>query len=167
MTVLTHLIDTSTLTDLFARDVSTLIQIEHHDPRALAISAISDFELQAALINPSKRLDNDRALYAFLSQHWRVLPFDSIVAPVAASYRDYIKLSGKIVGHYQLLIGATAKAHNLTLVTRTPDEYQFLPDLTVIDWQTDVSSWFPEKKAARSAVKSAAKQPLHDEVTPA
>jgi len=52
-----------------------------------------------------------------------------------AQVRIALEKQGKLIGPHDLLIAAIARAHNLTLVTHSTDEFQRVPGLMLEDWQ--------------------------------
>lgn len=100
---------------------------------ALAISAICEAEVLYGLeLKKSQRLD---ALYdALLKERLRVLPVDSGVAKHFASLKAWAKVNGRVLSDFDLLISATARAHDLALATLNLRDFQGLPGLAVEDW---------------------------------
>ena len=100
---------------------------------ALAISSICEAEVLYGLeIKQSPRLD---ALYkALLKERLRVLAVDSGVARHFASLKAWTKVNGRAVSDFDLLVSATARAHNLKLATLNIRRFQGLPNLTVENW---------------------------------
>ena len=100
---------------------------------ALAISAICEAEVLYGLQRrQSSRLN---ALYdGLLNERLRVLPVDSGVAKHFASLKSWAKANGRALSDFDLLVGATARTHDLTLATLNIRHFQGLPNLTVQDW---------------------------------
>ena len=100
---------------------------------ALAISAICEAEVLYGLeLKKSQRLN---ALYdALLNERLRVLPVDSGVAKHFASLKAWAKDNGRALSDCDLLVSATARAHDLTLATLNIRHFQGLPHVTVEDW---------------------------------
>ncbi len=100
---------------------------------ALAVSAICEAEVLYGLeLKQSQRLN---ALFdALLRDRLCVLPVDSGVAKHFASLKAWAKVRGRALADFDLLIAATARAHNLTLATLNLKHFRGLPNLTVEDW---------------------------------
>ncbi len=100
---------------------------------ALAISAICEAELLYGLeLKQSARL---RSLYdGLLKERLRVLPVDSGVAKHFASLKSWAKANGRALSDFDLLVAATGRAHDLTLVTLNIRHFHGLPNLSVEDW---------------------------------
>ncbi len=70
----------------------------------------------------------------FLRQ-FESLPFDDPAAEIYGRLRFALEKRGTVIGPNDLLIAATALAHNVTLVTHNTDEFTRVPDLVIEDWQ--------------------------------
>lgn len=62
------------------------------------------------------------------------LPFDAAAAEIAAGIRVEMENRGEGIGSFDVLIAATALAHNAILVTRNRREFERVPLLRVEDW---------------------------------
>lgn len=99
----------------------------------LGISAICEAEVLYGLeLKQSDRLTTHYD--TFLKGRLRVLPVDSGVARHFASLKAWARQNGRSSTDFDLLIMATAKAHNLTLVTLNPRHFQGFPGVSVEDW---------------------------------
>ncbi|MEA1049533.1 hypothetical protein U5801_06910 [Lamprobacter modestohalophilus] len=56
-------------------------------------------------------------------------------AQAAASVRADLKARGRPIGPYDVLIGATALARGLTMVTSNTDEFERIRGLRLEDWR--------------------------------
>jgi tRNA(fMet)-specific endonuclease VapC len=65
------------------------------------------------------------------------LPFDDLCAEHYGSIRTDLRRSGGAIGPNDLLIAATARAHDLTLVTHNTGEFSRVVGLRSEDWQGD------------------------------
>jgi tRNA(fMet)-specific endonuclease VapC len=63
-----------------------------------------------------------------------IAPFDAEDARHAADIRVALKRLGQPIGHYDLLIAATARRHGATLVTANRREFARVPGLMIADW---------------------------------
>lgn len=64
-----------------------------------------------------------------------VFPLDEAVIVRAAQIYAKLRQSGKLIGDADILIGATAVAHGLPLVTENRKHFQRIPGLTVRSWR--------------------------------
>jgi tRNA(fMet)-specific endonuclease VapC len=62
-----------------------------------------------------------------------IAPFDAEDARHAADIRLALKRLGQPIGHYDLLIAATARRHGATLVTANRREFARVPGLMIAD----------------------------------
>ena len=67
------------------------------------------------------------------------LPFDDRCAEEAGLIRLDLQRSGRPVGPNDLLIAATARAYDLTLVTHNAREFGRIAGLRIDDWETPAS----------------------------
>jgi tRNA(fMet)-specific endonuclease VapC len=63
------------------------------------------------------------------------LPFDDRCAEEAGLIRLDLERSGRPIGPNDLLIAATARAHDLVLVTHNRREFERIPGLRIDDWE--------------------------------
>jgi tRNA(fMet)-specific endonuclease VapC len=75
-----------------------------------------------------QRIEND------LMPDVTVLDFDSDCAKEFGRVRGQLLQKGISVSRMDLMIGAVALAHNLTLVTHNTPDYQNIPGLRLDDW---------------------------------
>lgn len=132
---LSHLLDTSVYCQPIKPRPLEPVRVHWTDlgDDALAISAICEAEVLYGLeLKKSQRLN---ALYdALLKGRLRVLPVDSGVAKHFASLKAWAKVNGRALSDLDLLVSATARAHDLILVTLNRRHFQGLPHVTVEDW---------------------------------
>ena len=77
-----------------------------------------------------QRIEND------LLADVTVLDFDSACAKEFGRVRGQLLQKGISVSRVDLLIGAVALVHNLTLVTHNTADFQNIPGLRLVDWLT-------------------------------
>ena len=132
---LSHLLDTSVYCQpIKPRPLESVRERwTHLGDDSLAISAICEAEVLYGLeLKKSQRLNG---LYdALLKERLRVLTVDSGVAKHFASLKAWAKVNGRALSDFDLLVSATARAHDLTLATLNVRHFQGLPGLTVEDW---------------------------------
>ena len=63
------------------------------------------------------------------------LPFDAAAAQAAASIRATLKVKGRPIGAYAMLIAGTALARGLVVVTSNVGEFRRVGGLQVEDWR--------------------------------
>ena len=120
------ILDTSVV---IATDVAPL-------PGVLAISAATLAELQFGVLvasNPQDRAERLRRL-SLLQRHFDALPVDEAVAASYGRLAAAVVESGRQPRRrtMDLLIAATAHAHDATLYTRNPDDFVGLEELVEV-----------------------------------
>ena len=109
------------------------INLSARSPRELALPTVVLYELRLGAeqsVNPHRRWQQLRKL----SSAVRTLAFDAGEAEHAASIRADLERRGCPIGPIDVLIAATARANNATLVTHNLNEFKRVPDLLVVDW---------------------------------
>ncbi|MCD0423417.1 MAG: type II toxin-antitoxin system VapC family toxin [Rhodopseudomonas sp.] len=102
---------------------------------ALAISSIVLFELRFGAHNSQRPEANMRALEAFLDDTGiTVVTFNAADAAQAAEIRAGLSQAGALIGPYDILIAAQARARGAILVTANRREFERVPGLMVTDW---------------------------------
>jgi tRNA(fMet)-specific endonuclease VapC len=126
-------LDTNTLIYFFkgmGRVSETLLS---HSPDSIAIPAIVLYELEVGIAKstaPRKRRQQLKAL----TDATLLLPFGAAEAEAAARIRVDLEKYGQPIGHYDVLIAATALAQKATLVTHNTREFGRIKQLNVEDW---------------------------------
>ena len=119
------LIDTNVLSELTRRTPDPVVQtwlVEHEDALFVSVLTLGELErgvLMAADARQQKRL---RAWLEFDVRPWfagRILPIDE---KVAATWGEVLARAKAPLPAIDSLIGATAVAHQLTVVTRDEDD---------------------------------------------
>ena len=102
----------------------------------IAISAVTASELLHGVHRASKsRIRSQReAFVERLLEAWPVLPFDLTAARIHAKLWAELAAKGVSISAYDLMIGATAIANGLRLVTRDKRSFPKIPGLQVLLW---------------------------------
>jgi tRNA(fMet)-specific endonuclease VapC len=109
-------------------------RLEMLDPADVAMSAIVRAELIYGARKSAHLAENLRLVDAFF-EPFECLPFDSRAADVYGGVRADLERGGRPIGPNDLLIAATALAHDLILVTHNVSEFERVPGLGVEDWE--------------------------------
>ncbi|MDX2249519.1 MAG: type II toxin-antitoxin system VapC family toxin [Bacteroidia bacterium] len=103
---------------------------------SLFISEITLAELKFGVENSENPDKNRRVLSDFLSGI-QILPiFDSL--DVFAKEKSRLRKSGKPVDDFDLLIGASAIAHNMVLVTNNTKHFDRMAGIIVENWTQEI-----------------------------
>lgn len=133
--MITHLLDTSVYSQRLKRRPSKKVVRCWSDlgDARLAISTICEAEILFGL--EKKHSDRLWAEYEhYLKHKIVVLPLDRPVIETYARLKAELQASGRIVGEFDLLIGATALANSLKLATLNAKDFSKIPGLEVEDW---------------------------------
>ena len=133
MVVMQYLLDTNVCINLLRNDrpavTARFVQV---GVAACAISEIVEAELRVGA-ESSQRPDFQHALIDQLAASLAVLP----VAPAIRLYareRARLQASGQLIDSFDLLIGSTALAHGLIMVTNNSRHFARIQGLPLEDW---------------------------------
>lgn len=102
-------------------------------PSDMATTAITAAELRHGALKSLRVAQNLERLETFLVG-LVVLPFDADASRFHAENRDRLRRRGTPIGTFDLLIAATALAHDATLVTNNTREFARIPGLKFENW---------------------------------
>lgn len=102
--------------------------------RDIGISTIVLAELRYGAAK-GKTPTRTRAKQNQLLRQLTLVPFDEAAAEAYGTIRADLERQGTPIGPNDLLIGATALAHQLTLVTHNTREFQRIVGLALEDWE--------------------------------
>ena len=97
----------------------------------IGISIISIAEIYEGMDSTSRQAEAEQALRNLLTYAW-VIPIKEPVCRVFAHERRRLRSEGKLIGDFDLLIGATALHHQLTLLTTNRRHFKRLEGLNII-----------------------------------
>jgi tRNA(fMet)-specific endonuclease VapC len=103
------------------------------DPANLRLCSITKAELLYGARHSQKVVANLRLLEVFFSP-FLSLPFDDRCAEHYGAIRADLAAAGHLIGPNDLLIAATARAHDLVLITHNQREFSRVVGLQVEDW---------------------------------
>jgi tRNA(fMet)-specific endonuclease VapC len=98
------------------------------------LCSIAKAELYYGACRSSRQEENLALLDQFFSA-FVTLPFDERCERIYGQIRADLTRKGTLIGPNDLLIGAIALAHQMTLVTHNVREFRRLPDLRIEDWE--------------------------------
>lgn len=103
------------------------------DPALFGIPSVVEAELRCGAAKSDHPEKNRLLLERFLIPYARI-PFDSACSIAYGRIRAELEQSGQKIGPNDLLIAATASAHNATLVTGNIREFSRVAGLQVESW---------------------------------
>ena len=131
---MTWFLDTNTCI-FFLKGVSPRIarNMDRHGPRDIKIPSMVAAELILGAAKSAKARSSAEVIEKFLAP-MEIVPFDRGAAECYARIRADLERKGKTIGPNDLVIAATAFAHNATLVTNNVREFKRVTGLAVTDW---------------------------------
>lgn len=129
-----YLLDTNTCIYIINRKpASALRRIQTKRPEQVAISTITQAELEYGLARSKSPERNRIALLQFLFP-FQLLDFDQLAAVQYGSIRSDLESIGKPIGSMDLLIAAQAVSRDLILVTNNEREFKRVEGLKIENW---------------------------------
>lgn len=101
----------------------------------VCLSSVVLSELYCGVLRSAKPVKNREDVDQFAAP-FQCLLFDQAAADHFASIRHYLETRGTPIGPYDLQIAAIAMANGCTLVTHNTGEFQRVPGLLLVDWET-------------------------------
>lgn len=130
-----YLLDTTTISDYLKGEKSIIKNLHYQNPKDLAISVISQYEIEYGLRkNPSLRQYFAQQLEE-LYDKTNTIEIDSPIAKTAAAIKHQLTCEGKIIAIPDILIGATALCSQLTVVTSNTKDFLRIDTLQIVDWK--------------------------------
>ena len=126
-----YLIDTDWVIHHLNNNVGVTNRLNRLWANGIGLSIISLAELYQGVFYSRDPDSQERALSEFLSDI-EVIPIDDATCRIFAIERGRLKLSGTGIGDMDLLIGATAIRHGLTLLTNNRRHFSRLQGLDII-----------------------------------
>lgn len=97
------------------------------------IPAIVAAELWFGAAHSNDAEKQKRIVEAFLDA-FEIIPFDFACAKAYGELRQRLSSEGRLIGDRDMMIAATALAHEAVLVTRNIKEFNRVPDLKLEEW---------------------------------
>ena len=105
-----------------------------YHPSEVRLSSVVTAELLYGARHSGRVEDNLRLLSRFFAP-FISLPFDDLCAEHYGQIREDLARSGRLIGPNDLLIAATARAHDATLVSNNAEEFSRVVGLRTVDWE--------------------------------
>lgn len=112
-----------------------VLRLREHAASEIALSAVVRAELLYGA-RRSQRVSENLNLLRRFSAPFRIIPFDDRCAEHYGMIRAELEGQGRVIGPNDLLIAATARAHDAVLVTSNTDEFSRVAGLAIEDWQS-------------------------------
>lgn len=105
-----------------------------HPVESVGLSVVSYYELQYGVRKSQRRSHNESVLDDFIT-YVQVCDWVPGCAIIAGDLRADLETRGQLIGPYDIMIAAHARALNATLVTRNTREFDRIAKLKVCDWE--------------------------------
>ena len=120
---MSFLVDTNVLSELARPSVNQGVVEWARDISHIVLSVITVDEVAFGLTwKPNARIE--QWFETFLEEHCRVLPVTTEIALSAGRLRGHLRARGQVRTQADMMIGATALVHGLTLVTRNEADFR-------------------------------------------
>lgn len=127
-----YLIDTNICIFYIKGKFDLKSKFEKADPNNCFISEITLAELKFGVQNSEQIEKNQKALDKFLTGVNIVPIFHSL--DLYAKEKTRLRKAGTPIDDFDLLIGVTSLAHNLTMVTNNTDHFKRITGIALEDW---------------------------------
>jgi tRNA(fMet)-specific endonuclease VapC len=131
-----YLLDTNVLSDFARGERAVMARLRQEAPLQLAVSVITEMEVEYGLARNPGRAPRVREVMRFLLATVPVLPFEREDARVAAQLRASLNGQGTPIGAYDLLLAACALRRGLKIVTHNAREFVRVGGLGLEDWRS-------------------------------
>jgi len=133
------LLDTNTCIRILNGGSPKLIaRLRQLDPSNIRLCSIVIAELYYGARRSSRVEDNLKLLKKFF-EVFVSIPFDDLCAEHYGAVRGELEAAGTPIGPNDLMIAATARAHDLVLVTHNTRGFGRVAGLRLQDWEKDAS----------------------------
>jgi tRNA(fMet)-specific endonuclease VapC len=134
---MSYLLDTNACIRILNGTSNALVdRMRREDPSAIKISSVVKAELLFGA-RKSARVAHNLELLARFFEPLESLPFDDGAAEHYGLIRAELESEGRPIGPNDLLIAASARARDLTLVTRNTKEFRRVVALRVESWEEE------------------------------
>ena len=126
-----YLVDTDWAIDYVNGIRRTVLALGGFLSEGLGISIVSVAELYDGVFGATNLEDAERELNTFFG-YVEIVPLDDAICRIFARERRRLRAAGNIIGDLDLMIGATALHHGLTLLTNNRRHFQRIEGLDII-----------------------------------
>lgn len=128
-----YALDTNTLIYFFKAQGKVSQNLFAQSPSVILIPSVVLYEISTGIAKSQDSIRRRRQLAALLKLI-KIIDFNQKAALEAGKTRALLESQGQMIGPTDILIAATALAHNAILITRNLAEFSRIPDLRVADW---------------------------------
>ena len=128
---MSHLLDTDWAIDCLNRILRTVRRVDALRSEGIAISIVSIAELYEGALNSTDPARNENLMTEFLAQY-PIIDLDVPICRIFGMERARLRAMGTPIQDMDLLIGATALHHDLTLLSNNRRHFERLSGLRII-----------------------------------
>ena len=126
-----YLLDTDWVVHCLHGIEAVATRLNQLTPDGVGLSIVSMAELYQGVFYSTDPIGNERALRDFLSEV-EIVNLDDEICRIFVMERGRLRSAGTIIGDFDILIGATAIRHDLTVLTNNRRHFERLSGLNVI-----------------------------------
>jgi predicted nucleic acid-binding protein len=126
-----YLVDNDWVIHYFNGHPEIVARIQDLSPQVIGLSAISLAELSEGVYYSRDPRKSDEVLHDFL-RAVELIGIDEDAARVFGRERGRLRAQGKMIGDFDLLIGATALRHGLTILTNNRRHFELIEKLQIV-----------------------------------
>lgn len=128
------LLDAGTLSAMLRGRLPVVLQLSKARPIDVAIPVVAKMQVEIGLqAHPRAQARYGKLLKEFI-ESVRLIEFGEVEADAAVRIGGYLAASGERIGAVELMVAATAVAHQRTLIAETAAPYRAVPGLAVESW---------------------------------
>lgn len=132
-----YLLDSNVIAAAIKGRLPVVLRLSELKPGDVAVAAASRFEAESALrAKPRAQVRFGKLLRDFFAQV-RVLDFGALETQTAVNLAAQLRADGEALAPFDLLVAATAIAHQLTLVTDRPMTFAAVSNLDLENWLSE------------------------------
>ena len=128
---MSNLLDTDWAISYLNRVPRTVLRMVELRSEGISISIVTVAELYEGVLNSNNPVHNEHMMTDFLRQY-SVISLDVPICRIFGVERARLRAAGTLIPDMDLLIGATALHHNLTLLSNNRRHFERLPGLSII-----------------------------------
>ena len=130
-----YLLDTNSCIKILNNTSTQLVsRLKEHHPSQIKLSSVVKAELIYGARKSARPAQNLRILQDFFPP-FRSLAFDDLCSDHYGVLHTELERIGRPIGPYDMMIAATAIAHDLTVVTHNQGEFSRIAGLKWEDWE--------------------------------
>lgn len=130
-----YLLDTNACIRILNNSSKNLVErLRRHDSSEVRLCSVVKAELLHGARKSSRAAENLELLKRFFAP-FQSIPFDDASAEHYGQIRRDLERTGNPIGPNDFLIAATARAHELILVTHNVREFSRVSGLQIEDWE--------------------------------